>query len=433
MKRYFQYFFTFLFVFCGVVCFNRFHVFASTTFDFSSQGKEFSLTDISTLYDYVYVYHNESGTLTLVTVPEFNFKVDELSDGSFRITYMGKTPGICYRYSYPDCNKESNFTGSRGNGSGNIFKSSTILFSNFDIVSDKGTLVFPASNEEIVEYSPAYDVLGCLRHVTYNKLYTRSGVFTDKLFYRFSWSGRTSTGVDLSKDEYDIIYYWECYSIEKTFSGKIKQSDSLFSDKRLVKNTQENYFTILQNAYEGQFYDIYKSVYDTQPFLTKDFQVITKLHIAPVFRSGDVNQIGLWTHVTFDNAGTTETVQDTVGDLADGDGLEAPFDVETDFPDGTSDILHNKNTVGVGSDINEALHNSASGNSTIIDTDLLDSFNEFDIRSLDDIFIQLSQGVKGFANLFNIVFSWVPQWLQYSIIAAISIWVFMLIKKAIFG
>ena len=276
--------------------------------------------------------------------------------------------------------------------------------------------------------------LGALQNIDYRKIYTKKNGLADKLFYRFTWNRETSTGVDLSLDGYDVLYYWECYSIEKTFTGKVKQSESLFTDKKLVKGTQDNYYTILQNAYEGQLYDIYKKVYDTQPAITKDFDVITVLHVAPAYKESIFAPIkyGLWSHVTFDNAGTARTVQETIGDFNDGNGLEAGFDIETENEDGTSDTSHNKNTVGVGNDIDEAVNNSNHGNDTIFDSDFVDSFKNFDLSSLSNILGQLGNAASAFADLLGVVFGWMPTWVRGSLIAAVCIWIFMLIKRAIF-
>lgn len=276
--------------------------------------------------------------------------------------------------------------------------------------------------------------LGALQDIDYRKIYTKKNGLADKLFYRFTWNRKTSTDVDLSLDGYDVLYYWECYSIEKTFTGKIKQSDSLFTDKKLVKGTQDNYYTILQNAYEGQLYDIYKKVYDTQPAITKDFDVITVLHVAPAYKDSIFAPIkyGLWSHVTFDNAGTARTVQETVSDLKDGNGLEAGFDIETENEDGTSDTTHNKNTVGVGNDVDEAVNNSDHGNDTIFDSDFVDSFKDFDLSSLGNILNQLGDAASAFADLLGVVFGWMPTWVRGSLIAAVCTWIFMLIKRAIF-
>lgn len=260
---------------------------------------------------------------------------------------------------------------------------------------------------------------------------------------KFSFSTTTSTGKKLYDDGMDVQYMLtaQSYDGKSAFDSRtvcksaksdlflLSDNEHVYDDSHLNSlNTGTLWFSSTSDTWQNMYSEIKDGL---SAFSNMYFE--RQFFLRPIYRE-NVHapvQYGGWSRVTINTDGSIDVE----------DGFIPQSDENPDSSPGSDGNLDNvtneykgEHSIGSGDNLDDAESNSKEWDKVFDSVDdIMDTFDEFDIRSLDDIFNQLSQSVKGFANLFSIVFSWVPQWLQYSIIAAISIWVFMLIKKAIFG
>jgi hypothetical protein len=281
---------------------------------------------------------------------------------------------------------------------------------------------FGGFNSDSAEYS---EDLGSLKDIQYKMLYLRDNVLdSSDVYYKFDFNSHTTSGIDLTQDCYDVVYYWECYADGVSLFGKDISVDSLFSDKFLTKEKQDSVYSLKEFAYEGDLYNIFESVIDNKPAVCRSFNVVTKLHVAPIYYDGTNSYIGNWSHITFPNIANSETLPELVEDEFDGNGLENDYEITTDNPDGSSSTINGTSTIGVGSTIDEAEHNSNLGTSTDVSV------------GSDDLWSNAQSMLEGIGNIPVIIagiFSFLPSWCLGFIAVGFGLVVVLIVYKLVRG
>lgn len=289
-------------------------------------------------------------------------------------------------------------------------------------------------------YEDAVDELGYIQNITtatknVNLMYANQHSIP---VIKFSFSTTTSTGKKIYEEGMDVQYMLTARSFE---------SESDYSQKNVYKSAKSDLFFVSKNP----------NIYDEENSLNKGFfnfsaasDTWQSMHseikdgmslfanmvydreffIRPVYRESIFAPIkyGGWSRVEIDAFGKTHVIEGTI------EGGENNPDATPDS-DGQLDNSNNQydsdHKIGSGDNESDAESNSKDA-SDILGSDFVDSFKDFDLSSLSNILGQLGNAASAFADLLGVVFGWMPTWVRGSLIAAVCIWIFMLIKRAIF-
>lgn len=255
---------------------------------------------------------------------------------------------------------------------------------------------------------------------------------------KFSFSTTTSTGKKIYEEGMDVQYMLTARSFE---------SESDYSQKNVYKSAKSDLFFVSKNPniYDEEnslnkgFFN-FSAASDTWQSMHSDLKDGMSLFanmvydreffIRPVYKESVFAPIkyGGWSRVVIDAFGKTHVIEGTV------EGGENNPDATPDS-DGQLDDANNQydsdHKVGSGDNESDAESNSKDA-SDISVSDFVDSFKNFDLSSLGNILNQLGDAASAFADLLGVVLGWMPTWVRGSLIAAVCIWIFMLIKRAIF-
>lgn len=295
-------------------------------------------------------------------------------------------------------------------------------------------------NDSTSVYENAVDELGYIQNITtatknVNLMHANQHSIP---VIKFSFSTTTSTGKKIYEEGMDVQYMLTARSFE---------SESDYSQKNVYKSAKSDLFFVSKNP----------NIYDEENSLNKGFfnfsaasDTWQSMHselkdgmsffanmvydreffIRPIYKESIFAPIkyGGWSRVVIDALGKTHVIEGTV------EGGENNPDATPDS-DGQLDDANNQydsdHKVGSGDNESDAESNSKDA-SDISVSDFVDSFKDFDLSSLGNILNQLGEAASAFADLLGVVFGWMPTWVRGSLIAAVCIWIFMLIKRAIF-
>ena len=289
-------------------------------------------------------------------------------------------------------------------------------------------------NDATLAYEDAVDELGYLQNVAFKSVRVASTTEPPIIYLpidRFTFSNTTTKDVLLNDADYDIEYFiiHRSYASKSDYDKKNVYKKS-WSDLYYLSK-QEHVFNdstvnSIDNGVLWYYFDSDSSswVSEISEGLNRTYAVYSSIvYMRPVKRDGNTLKCGGWTKIDFDlnnsphvTDGHNPFDDDNPQGMPDDDGNFGDIDSEKDID----------YDIGYGDNVDDA----ANDNSNI--DDIIDFVNDFDLSSLSDILVQLGEAARSFANLLGVVFGWMPSWVRASLIAAVSIWIFMLIKRAIF-
>lgn len=254
---------------------------------------------------------------------------------------------------------------------------------------------------------------------------------------KFSFSTTTSTGKKIYEEGMDVQYMLTARSFE---------SESDYSQKNVYKSAKSDLFFVSENPNiydeknslnKGFFNfsaasDTWQSMYSDLKYGMSFFANIVydrEFFIRPVYRESIFSPIkyGGWSRVVIDAFGKTHVIEGTIQGGENNPDATPDSDGKLDESNNQYDSDHK---IGSGNNESDAESNSKDA-SDIFGSDFVDSFKDFDLSSLSNILGQLGEAASAFADLIGVVFGWMPTWVRGSLIAAVSIWILMLIKRAI--
>ena len=283
-------------------------------------------------------------------------------------------------------------------------------------------------------YDDAVDNLGYLQNVAFKSVRVASTTEPPIIYLpidRFTFSNTTTKDVLLSDADYDIEYF----IIHRSYASK-----SDYDKKNIYKKSwsdlyylskQEHVFNdstvnSIDNGVLWYYFDSDSTswVSEISEGLNRTYAVYSSVvFMRPVKRDGNTLKAGGWTKIDFDLNNSPHVTNGH--NPFDNDNPQGMPDDDGNFGDVESerDIDYD---IGYGDNVDDASNDKSN-----ID-DIIDFVNDFDLSSLSDILVQLGEAARSFANLLGVVFGWMPTWVRGSLIAAVCIWIFMLIKRAIF-
>lgn len=249
---------------------------------------------------------------------------------------------------------------------------------------------------------------------------------------RIKYSRKTSTDFDLKSDGADVQYFFVFNGSAKTKLGlgsKIDMSEYI-SDARYAGN-EHMYFSYSSDDWRA----VYQNWMSANNLSSTDRVVDTDVEIwmRPVYKENifSSTKVGGWTVLTEDGGTYLIDSDETCNYDDDNSDLKPGRDSNTS--NGDSNKTDNSQKIGVDLDDSDAVEDGLDNGNHVNTTDQIkDQFNDFDLGNLPTILEQLGEAAAAFAGLIGVVFSWMPSWVRASLIAAVCIWIFMLIKRAIF-
>lgn len=287
------------------------------------------------------------------------------------------------------------------------------------------------SNSSFI-YENAVDELGYIVNVhASNAVETETNGGKDWI-NRIKYSRRTSTDFDLKSDGADVQYFFVFNGVAKTKLGlgsKIDMSEYT-SDARYAGN-EHTYFSYTSDDWRS----VYQDWMNANNLSSTDRVVDTDVEVwmRPILKENIFSpiKVGGWTVLTEDG-GTYLIDSDETCNYND-DNSELKPGRDSNSSNGDSAKTDNTQKIGVDLDDSDAVDDALDNGNHVNTTDQIkDQFNDFDLGDLPTILDELGEAAQSFAEVLKVVFSWLPSWVVGSIIAAVFIWIFMLIKRAIF-
>lgn len=283
-------------------------------------------------------------------------------------------------------------------------------------------------------YEDAVDELGYLQNVAFKSVRVASTTEPPIIYLpidRFTFSNTTTKDVLMNDVDYDVEYFivHRSYASKSDYDKKNiykKSWSDLYYLSKQEHVFNESTVNSIDNGVLWYYFDSDSSswVSKISEGLNRTYAVYSSIvFMRPIKRDGNSLKCGGWTKIDFDlnNSPHVTNGHNPFDDnnpqgMPDEDGNFGDIDSEKDID----------YDIGYGDNVDDA----ANDNSNI--DDIIDFVNDFDLSSLSNILSQLGEAASAFADLLGVVFGWMPTWVRGSLIAAVCIWIFMLIKRAIF-
>lgn len=257
------------------------------------------------------------------------------------------------------------------------------------IVDDSFTLNIPSFDQSTAVYDSN---IGYLKDIVYQNALV-NGAYDSTMYHEFRWNTLTTTGCDLTKDDYDVQYYFKVNANYTALSGSSGTVGPYQTDTYNVKDTSDYCYKIDLPSESGIYYDLLQKVRNELPFITLNESYTRQLYLRPVAYSGGQWKYGGWTRVTFDSNGGS-----TVDNM-----FESHYtadDMESDGQGGDTGNVDNSysgsSNMGTGSDIDSAINNGNS--SATVNTDVVDNAKSI-VSQIGEVPVIISE-----------IFSFLPQW-----------------------
>ena len=306
-----------------------------------------------------------------------------------------------------------------------------------ELMSASDTLNMPPTSFD--SSSAEYNAdLGYLQNVNFSKLSVSNGSSEDmdNVYFKFTWSNATSTGIDIRSDGYDVEYYYKVRGRYRyLWSDNYSTTDTIVSDSNLVSAVSDSKLQFLEdtgiqtsettngfafNQNGGIFSDTYVKVTSQCPALVSTFDTEVVAYLRPVYFDGSNSYYGGWTKVSIDTetGAATYDYGTTPGGTIDTSDKYGDSDNLTIESSGTP----TQNT-GHGTDLESA-------GSSVSDKYVSDSSVSGDVW---DNAQSLLEGIGNMPILIANVFSFLPDWCLAFIAVSFALLVVLIVYKLVRG